>query len=146
MSASNDSKKTILVIDDEPDIVSFLTTLLEDNGYRTVSAMDGREGIEKARSEKPDLVSLDITMPEKSGVKFYRELRSDPDLSKIPVVIVTGVSGDFEKFISTRKQVPPPVIADNPRLCTGAALLYPGRATVSVTADCGTGLSNRYAS
>ncbi|MFC1705991.1 response regulator [Planctomycetota bacterium] len=102
------SDKTIIVIDDEPSMVTFLTALLEDNGYATVTARDGQEGLEKTRSERPDLILLDITMPEKSGVKYYREVRDDPDLKSIPVVMVTGVSDDFEKFISTRKQVPPP--------------------------------------
>jgi CheY-like chemotaxis protein len=108
MSAAADAKKTILVIDDEPDIVTFLTTLLEDNGYRVIAAQDGQQGIEMAKAEKPDLVTLDITMPEKSGVKFYRELRSDPALKDTPVVMVTGVTEDFKQFISGRKQVPPP--------------------------------------
>ena len=103
----SDTKK-ILVIDDEPDVVTFLTTLLEDNDYTTVSAKNGVEGLAKAKSEKPDLILLDITMPEKSGVRFYRDVREDPNLKDIPVVMVTGVMKEFEKFISTRRQVPPP--------------------------------------
>jgi len=101
-------KKTVLIVDDDPDVVSFLSTLLEDNDYNVVCASDGVEGLDKARSEKPDLVSLDITMPEKSGVRLYRELKDDEDLKNIIVVIVTGMPSQFEKFISTRKQVPPP--------------------------------------
>ncbi len=101
-------QKKVIVIDDEPDIVTFLTLLLEDNGYATVSAKDGQEGIEKVRSEHPDLVLLDITMPEKTGVRCYREMRDDPELKSIPVVIVTGVAKEFKDFISTRRQVPPP--------------------------------------
>ena len=101
-------QKKILVIDDDPDIVTFLTALMEDNGYATASASNGQEGMEEALSERPDLILLDITMPEKSGVKFYREVRGNPDLAKIPVVMVTGVLPEFEKFISSRRQVPPP--------------------------------------
>ncbi|MEJ2109131.1 MAG: response regulator [Acidobacteriota bacterium] len=101
-------KKKVIIIDDEPDIVTFLTVLLEDNGYSTVSARDGKEGLEKVETEQPDLILLDITMPEKSGVRCYRELRENPDLKSIPIIIVTGVAKDFEKFISTRRQVPPP--------------------------------------
>jgi CheY-like chemotaxis protein len=88
--------------------------LLQDNGYETVSAENGRTGFEKAKSEKPDLVCLDITMPEESGIRFYRNLKDDPELRAIPVVVVTAVTGDggdpepFRKFLSTRKQVPPP--------------------------------------
>jgi CheY-like chemotaxis protein len=101
-------KKRIIVIDDDPDIVTFLTTLLEDNGYDTISAKDGQEGLDRVKAERPDLILLDITMPEKSGVKFYREVRDDPELKSIPVVMVTGVMKEFEKFIHTRRQVPPP--------------------------------------
>lgn len=101
-------KKKILVIDDDPDIVTFITTLLEDNGYETISAADGEEGCLKTISERPDLICLDITMPEKSGVKYYREIRGDAELKSTPIVIVTGVAAEFQRFISTRKQVPPP--------------------------------------
>ena len=72
------TKKKILVIDDDPNLVVYLTTLLGDHGYSTVSAKDGKEGLEKIQSEKPDLVLLDITMPEKSGVRFYRDLKENP--------------------------------------------------------------------
>lgn len=101
-------KKKIMVIDDDRELVTFMTLLLEDNGYATIPSYDGQEGLERTRAERPDLILLDITMPEKSGVKYYREVRSDPDLKTIPVVIVTGIAQDFERFISTRSQVPPP--------------------------------------
>jgi CheY-like chemotaxis protein len=105
---SSDEKKTILVVDDEPDVQVYLQTLLEDNGYNVVVAQDGAEALEKVQESRPDLVTLDITMPEKSGVRFYRDVKENDDLKTIPIVIVTGISKDFEKFISTRKQVPPP--------------------------------------
>ena len=114
MTKSQSEKKRILVLDDEPNIVAYLETLLRDNGYETVSASDGKEGIEKARNGEVDLVCLDISMPEHSGVRFYRDLKDDPKLSAIPVVVVTAVTGfggdpePFKRFISTRKQVPPP--------------------------------------
>jgi len=103
----SDAKK-ILVIDDDPDVVKFVSTLLKDHGYEVASAKDGKEGLDKARSEQPALICLDITMPEMSGVKCYRELRGDAALQKIPVLMLTGVTEDFQKFISSRKQVPPP--------------------------------------
>lgn len=101
-------KKTILVVDDEPDVRTFLSTLLEDSGYATVRAQDGNEALSKVKEKTPDLVTLDITMPNKSGVKFYREMKESAEWRKIPIIIVTGVSGEFKTFISTRKQVPPP--------------------------------------
>ena len=114
MGEPQGSRKKILVIDDEPNVVAYLETLLQDNGYETVSARDGHAGMEMARNEKPDLITLDISMPEESGVRFYRDLKADSELADIPVVIVTGVTGygykpeDFQKFISSRKHVPPP--------------------------------------
>ena len=114
MAEPPSDKKRILVLDDEPHVVTYLETLLHDNGYETVSASDGKEGIEKVRSEEVDLVCLDISMPEHTGIRFYRDLKDDPKLSAIPVVIVTAVTGyggdpePFRRFISTRKQVPPP--------------------------------------
>jgi CheY-like chemotaxis protein len=101
-------KKTILVIDDEPDVLTYLSTLLEDNGYATVTAKDGAEASEKVKAAPPDLITLDITMPEKSGVRFYRDMKESDEWKGIPIIIVTGISGDFERFISTRRQVPPP--------------------------------------
>jgi len=101
-------KKKILVIDDDRDLVQSLIYVLEDAGYAAIPAYDGNEGLEKARADRPDLVLLDITMPEKSGVRFYRDVREDADLGSIPVIMVTGVMKQFEQFISSRKQVPPP--------------------------------------
>jgi CheY-like chemotaxis protein len=82
--------KRILVVDDEPDVVTFLCTLLEEHGFRTSCAQDGAEGMRKARSEPPDLLCLDILMPGKSGVFMYEELKLDDRLRDIPVFIVTG--------------------------------------------------------
>jgi CheY-like chemotaxis protein len=100
--------KKILVADDEPDVVAYLSALLKDHGYEVLEASTGEETIETALRERPDLVTLDITMPETTGVKVYRVLREDPALRRIPVVIVTGISHDFKRFISTRRAVPPP--------------------------------------
>ncbi|MFH1809365.1 MAG: response regulator [Pseudomonadota bacterium] len=100
--------KKILVIDDDKDLVTYFVSLLEDNGYSTASAHDGVEGLHKVLSEKPDLIMLDITMPEKSGVRFYRDVRENAQTKDIPVVMVTGVMEEFQQFISSRRQVPPP--------------------------------------
>jgi len=65
---NNGTGKTILVVDDEPDVVAYLRTFLEDHGFYVVFAENGRTGFEKAKTENPDLITLDITMPEESGV------------------------------------------------------------------------------
>jgi CheY-like chemotaxis protein len=103
-----EGQKTVLVVDDDPDARDFFVTVLEDNGYATVSARDGNEALDRIGEGRPDLVTLDITMPEKSGVGVYRKLKEDEALRSIPVIIITGVSDDFKQFISTRRQVPPP--------------------------------------
>jgi CheY-like chemotaxis protein len=100
--------KTILVVDDEPDVVRYFKTLFEDNGYRAITAMDGVEAMQKIRAEHPDLVTLDITMPNKTGVTTYRDIKENDDLKHIPVLIVTGVQHEFKNFISSRTQVPAP--------------------------------------
>jgi len=107
-------KYKILVVDDEPHVVTYLETLLQDNGYETIAASNGRVGMEKVKSERPQLVCLDITMPEESGIQFYRDLKDDPEFKTIPVIIVTAVTGyggdpdGLKKFLSTRKHIPPP--------------------------------------
>jgi CheY-like chemotaxis protein len=100
--------KTVLVVDDDPDARQFLTTVLQDHGFAAATAKDGTEAIAMIEQSAPDLVTLDITMPEKSGVAVYRRLKEDEQLKHIPVIIVTGISDDFKQFISTRRQVPPP--------------------------------------
>jgi CheY-like chemotaxis protein len=92
MTNTNETR-TVLVIDDEPHVVAYLEMLLQDAGYKTISAGDGKVGMEKAKQEMPDLICLDITMPEESGIRFYRKLRDDPELAHLPVVVVTAVTG-----------------------------------------------------
>ena len=101
-------KKTILIIDDEPDTVSYFKGLLEDNGYATVTAENGEKGLAKVGDSIPDQITLDVTMPEMSGVKFYKTMRDDEKYKNVPIIFITGVSHDFKSFISSRKQVPAP--------------------------------------
>ncbi|MGD2218325.1 MAG: response regulator [Gemmatimonadales bacterium] len=103
-----DDAKTVLVVDDDPDAREYLSTVLQDNGFVATTANDGAQAIAALEQQAPDLVALDITMPEKSGVAVYRKLKEDERLKSIPVIIVTGISDEFERFISTRRQVPPP--------------------------------------
>jgi two-component system phosphate regulon response regulator PhoB len=113
-------KAKIMVIDDEEDVVTFLTTLLEENGYTTCWALDGVEGMEKIQKERPDLICLDLLMPEKTGIILYREIRKDPSLKEIPVIMITGFAApeypliDFKRFISKRSIPPPEVFMEKP--------------------------------
>lgn len=102
------ASKKILVVDDEPDAREYLTTVLKDHGYAFDTAADGDEAMAKIEAEPPALIALDVSMPQKSGVGVYRALKQDDRLKAIPVIFITGVTDEFEKFISSRKQVPPP--------------------------------------
>jgi DNA-binding response OmpR family regulator len=101
-------RKTILVVEDEPDEVAYLTAFFEDHGFNVISATNGQDGFAKAKAGRPDLITLDISMPEESGVRMFRDLQSDPATEAIPVVMITGVSHEFKRFIETRRQVHPP--------------------------------------
>lgn len=100
--------RRILVIDDEPDVVSYLETLLRDNGYEVVATTESGEAMRLARQSRPDLICLDISMPEPTGVRLYRDLREDRNLADVPVLMITGVIQQFKDFIHHRKHVPPP--------------------------------------
>jgi CheY-like chemotaxis protein len=84
--------KRVLVVDDEQDVRVFMKTLLETNGYKPVAAEDGKQGLEMARAKKPALIILDIMMPKESGIFMYRELKKDPDLKEVPVIMVSALS------------------------------------------------------
>ncbi|MCP4582210.1 MAG: response regulator [candidate division Zixibacteria bacterium] len=105
--------KKILVVDDEPDFLTFIGTVLEDNGATVVKATNGDEALKLARSEKPDLMTLDITMPGKSGIDVFETLRKDPDLESIPVCVVTG-KPEMRKLIYDRPVSPPEGYVDKP--------------------------------
>lgn len=100
--------KTILVVEDEPDQTAYLYALFEDQGFAVITAANGLEGFEKAKTKHPDLITLDVSMPEESGVRMFRDLQGDSATADIPVIIITGVTHEFKRFIETRKQVRPP--------------------------------------
>jgi CheY-like chemotaxis protein len=82
----------VLVVDDEMDIRTFISTLLESNGYKLRLAENGEQGMQKLRDEPPDLVTLDVMMPKESGIKMYREIKTNPDYENIPVLIISGLA------------------------------------------------------
>jgi two-component system cell cycle response regulator DivK len=67
--------KKILIVDDDPDVILFLSTLLEDHGYQTITASNGRDGLRRTRSDCPDLILLDLMMPQKSGISLLSDLK-----------------------------------------------------------------------
>ncbi|MFH1844149.1 MAG: response regulator [bacterium] len=86
----------VLVVDDEPDIREFLASVLEDAGMEVETAEDGNVALERIKARTPDLVSLDLVMPGKSGIRLLHELRKNNEWSRIPVVIVTGHARDTD--------------------------------------------------
>ena len=85
-------KKKILTVDDEYQAREIVATLLEENGYIPLRAKNGKEALKIIKEEAPDLIVLDVLMPEKSGIKLYRELKTSETLKKIPVIICSGIA------------------------------------------------------
>jgi CheY-like chemotaxis protein len=111
---------TILVVDDEPDVVLYLKTLLEDSGFNVMTAADGNEALELVKRKKPDFISLDLVMPRKSGIRFFYELRHNKEWSRIPVVIVTAhardehVEKDIQALFAERTMTGPRTYLEKP--------------------------------
>lgn len=100
--------KKILIVDDEKDVLTYFEAIFNDNGFDTVLAQDGIEGFERAKSENPDLITLDITMPKQSGLKIYRQYKNHPELKNIPVIIITAVDDFLGIFLDDLKEYAPP--------------------------------------
>lgn len=102
MTAPNEGTKRVLVADDNPVSRELIREILEDDGYEVIEAGDGGEALEKLRNHHPDLALLDIQMPVKDGNTVLREIRADPQLSKLPVAALTAyaMQGDREKALA----------------------------------------------
>jgi len=84
----------VLVVDDEDDIRAYLSTALEDAGFRVATASNGRQALESVKRERPNFISLDLVMPGGSGIGFLHELRRHKEWNSIPVMVVTGHAQD----------------------------------------------------
>ena len=84
--------KKVLVVDDDENTVKILSAALEENGYEPVAAFNGREGLEKVKSENTDLVLLVVMMPKKTGFVLFKQLRRDDKYKDLPVIMLTGVA------------------------------------------------------
>ena len=89
--------KRILVVDDEEDVLKTVTYRLKSNGYEVLSALDGKDGLDKARQEKPDLIILDLMLPKINGYKVCRLLKFDDEYSKIPIILFTARAEETDK-------------------------------------------------
>ena len=90
---------TILIVEDEQDIRELLAYNLEKEGYATVQAADGKEGLELARSRKPDLILLDLMLPKMDGLAVCRELERDSGTVRIPIIMLTAKGDDMDKIL-----------------------------------------------
>ena len=93
------TKKRILIVDDERDLVETMTFRLEASGYEILKAYDGQEGLKKIREEKPDLVLLDVMMPLKDGYQVCQEVKNDEKIRNIPVIMLTAKSQESDKSV-----------------------------------------------
>jgi len=94
--------KKIAIIDDEPDIVTYLASALQDNGFEVCSACNATDGLKIIRSQRPDLVCLDVLMPEETGFSLYRRIREDASLKGMRVLIISGLNlkQEMPRFLS----------------------------------------------
>ena len=84
--------KTVVAVDDEVQVREIVSTILEENGYVALLAKNGEEAMDIIRQNSPDLIIMDILMPRQSGIKMYRELKSDEILNDIPIIIYSGIA------------------------------------------------------
>lgn len=112
--------KTVLVVDDEEDVRDYLATVLEDSGFNVVTAEDGAAALHRVESSVPDLISLDLVMPKKSGMRFLHELRRRQEWRDIPVLVVTAHAhdelggDDFVEIFSGRMAAGPSSFLEKP--------------------------------
>jgi CheY-like chemotaxis protein len=87
--------KRVMIIDDDENATKFLSILLEENGYETVTALDGREGVDKLQENPVDLIVLDVMMPKRTGFVVFKQLKRDEKLRDIPVLMLTAVAASL---------------------------------------------------
>jgi two-component system alkaline phosphatase synthesis response regulator PhoP len=96
------AQKHVLIVEDEPDFAALLRSILADAGYSVAVAYNFVDAFSEVRKARPDLITLDIRMPKRSGVYFYRELKTTEDFRDIPVIVVSGIVGheiDMEDIV-----------------------------------------------
>ncbi len=117
---SKPEDKTVLVVDDEEDVREYLAMALEDAGFNVEQASNGNEALESIGKKAPDFISLDLVMPEKSGIKLLHELRRNKEWKRIPFVIVTAHAeddlgkGDLQEILSQKTFSGPKIYLEKP--------------------------------
>jgi DNA-binding response OmpR family regulator len=95
----SDKRRRILCIEDEPEMIDLIRLILERKGFDVLGAVGGQEGLEAIRREKPDLVLLDLMMPDVDGWEVYRQMKADEELQHTPVVVVTAKAQSIDKVL-----------------------------------------------
>lgn len=112
------SPRTALVIDDEPDITTYIEAILSDRGWTVRTANSAEDGLALAREHAPDVILLDVMMPERGGLSTLVALRKDPGLRSVPVVLVTGIQDtltqDFEAYLGRIRSYHPDAYVQKP--------------------------------
>jgi CheY-like chemotaxis protein len=121
MTVESTRKMQVLVVEDEPDFAALMKSMLENGGYAVKTAYNGNEAMEQVRRERPDVITLDVQMPRKTGLTFYREIKSDETFQDIPVIVVTGLTRDdsdmatlIHSFLETEKVPHPQAYLEKP--------------------------------
>jgi two-component system response regulator VicR len=94
-----EEKRTVVCVEDEPEMIDLVKLILGRKGFDLVGAVGGREGIEAVRKLKPDLVLLDLMMPDMDGWEVYQQMKADDALKDIPVIVVTAKAQSIDKVL-----------------------------------------------
>lgn len=94
-----DDPRTVLIVNEDSELLEHLSRLFRDNGFETLTAGSRHEAIALTSAGRPDLIILDVSMGERSGVAVYQDFRSDPELGNIPIVFLTAVEGSPGRFV-----------------------------------------------
>ena len=93
------AKKTVVCVEDEPEMIDLIKLILRRKEFELVGAVGGREGLETVRNLKPDLVLLDLMMPDMDGWEVYQQMKADEELKTIPVIVVTAKAQSIDKVL-----------------------------------------------